>query len=94
MIKRSWKYNYTATLSPETSFSKFCAFFGMPSDPCNGPKNLSPLCMAVKVLGHTDLPFFIPTGLTALMLLPMRINFPGPVQKLSMLIKLRTVHRL
>ena len=29
-------------------------------------KNLFPLCMPVKFLGHADLPFFIPAGLTAL----------------------------
>ena len=70
MIKHPWKCNYTATLSPETSFSKFWFSFGggsMPSDPHKGPKNLSPLCMPVKLLGHTDLLCFILTGLTALL---------------------------
>ena len=38
----------------------------MPSDPLKEPKNPSPHCKPVKVLGHTNLPFFIPTGLTAL----------------------------
>ena len=38
----------------------------MPLDPLKGPENLSPHCMPVKVLGHTNLPFFTPTGLTAL----------------------------
>ena len=32
------------------------------SDPLKEPKNLSPHCMPVKVFGHTNLPFFIPTG--------------------------------
>ena len=30
-------------------------------------KNLFPHCMPVKFLGHADLPFFIPAGLTALL---------------------------
>ena len=42
--------------------------WSMPSDPLKEPKNLSPHCKPVKVLGHTNLPFFIPTGLTALVL--------------------------
>ena len=29
-------------------------------------KNLFPHCMPVKFMGHADLPFFIPAGLTAL----------------------------
>ena len=37
----------------------------MPSDPLRA-KNLFPHCMPVKFLGHADLTFFIPTGLTAL----------------------------
>ena len=40
----------------------------MPSDPLKKPKNLSPHCMPVKVLGHTNLHFFIPARLTALSL--------------------------
>ena len=31
-----------------------------------GAKNLFPHCMLIKFLGHADLPFFIPAGLTAL----------------------------
>ena len=40
----------------------------MPSDPLKKPKNLSPHCMPVKVLGHTNLHFFIPARLTALLI--------------------------
>ena len=39
----------------------------MPSDPLRGQK--FPHCMPVKFLGHADLPFFIPAGLTALKML-------------------------
>ena len=39
---------------------------GVPSDPLKEPKNLSPHCIPVKVLGHTNLPFVIPARLTAL----------------------------
>ena len=48
----------------------FVFFFGggesMPSDPLKKPKNLSPHCIPVKVLGHRNLHFFIPARLTAL----------------------------
>ena len=54
-------------------------FFGggggsMPSDPPLAPKNLSPHYMSVKVLGYTDLPFFIPAGLTALTHYPILVS--------------------
>ena len=42
-------------------------------------KSLSLHCMLVKVLGHTDLPFFIPTGLTALQMCILIRKWKGSV---------------
>ena len=65
MINHSWKCNHTATLR---YFIKiFFWGWGVGGEavmPPRGKKNTH--CMPVKVLGHTDLPFFIPVGLTAL----------------------------
>ena len=56
-------------------FKIFSFFFGggVPSDPLKEPKNLSPHCIPVKVLGHTNLPFVIPARLTAL--IPVHLKF-------------------
>ena len=73
MIEHSWNCNYTATLSPEIlHFQNFVVFIwggggggGCPQTPHKGPKNFISSPHAC-VLGQTDLPFFIPTELTAL----------------------------
>ena len=59
----SLKCIYTATL--RHFISKILGGGGGAVMPLEA-KKLSPHYMPVKVLGHTDLPFFIPEGLTAL----------------------------
>ena len=61
MINHSWKCNYTATLR----YFILKILGGGSSDAPKG-KSKSPHCMPVNVLCHTDLPFLIPAGLTAL----------------------------
>ena len=63
-------YSHSEILHFQNIFVFFFFLGGgsMPSDPLKKPKNLSPHCMPVKVLGHTNLHFFIPARLTALSL--------------------------
>ena len=50
-----------------------------------GAKNLFPHCMPVKFPGHTDLPFFIPAELTALLTANSSMNYSNKYKVLYVL---------